>query len=361
MKKLDWYILKKLLTTFLFVVMGLVVIICVIDFTEKNDDFMKNEVPANLIFNYYMTFFPFFAVLLTPITSFIATVFVTAKLASQTEIVAILASGISFRRLMLPYLMAAALIGAMSFYLNGYVLPNANKFRISFELEYIDKPFYYSDRNIHIKIGTNDYIYINRYNNQRDIGYEVTLEHIDEEDLIEKITAKRMQWDTATLKWKFYQWQKREILEDKEIITEGKRRETLDTLLALSPSDFQNSENRQVTLTMPELYDYIALQKSRGADDVQVYVIEKYIRYMQPWSVIILVLIALIVSARKNRRGTGFQIALGFFIAFVFIIFFILSKAIAEAGSIKPPLLAIWIPNIIFAAVGVFMYRAVPR
>lgn len=361
MKKLDWYILKKLLTTFLFVVIGLVIIICVIDFTEKNDDFMKNEVAGGLILNYYLTFFPFFAVLLTPITSFIATVFVTSKLASQTEIVAILASGISFRRLMVPYLVAAGIIGAMSFYLNGYVLPDANKFRISFELEYTESPFYYSDRDIHIKIGKNDFIYIDHYNNNRDVGRTVTLEHIEEGLLKEKISAKQMRWDTATHKWKLYQWQKREILDDGEVISEAEARETMDTTLALSPADFENSESRQVTLTMPELYDYIALQKSRGADDVQVYVIEKYIRYMQPFSVFILVIIALIVSARKSRRGTGFQIALGFLIAFIFIIFFILSKAIAEAGSINPPLLAIWLPNIVFSIVGVFMYRTVPR
>jgi lipopolysaccharide export system permease protein len=361
MKKLDLYILKKLLAAFFFVVIGLVIIICVIDFTEKNDDFMKNEVPAGLIFTYYLTFFPFFAVLLTPITSFIATVFVTAKLAEQTEIVAILASGVSFKRLMYPYMLAATIIGGLSFYLNGFVLPNANKYRISFELEYIESPFYYSDRNIHIKIGSEEYIYIDRYNNQRDIGYSVTLERISDEILIEKITAKRIEWDTATTKWKMYNWQKREILPDREIITSGDARGTLDTLLALSPGDFQNSERRQETLTLPELYKHIALQQSRGADDVKIYIIEKYIRYMQPFSVLILCAIALIVSARKNRRGTGFQIALGFLIAFIFILFFILAKAIAEAGSIQPPVLAVWMPNIVFAIVGVILYRNVPR
>ena len=361
MKKLDLYILKKLLGAFFFVVIGLVVIICVIDFTEKNDDFMKNEVPAGLIFNYYLTFFPFFAVLLTPITSFIATVLVTAKLAAQTEIVAILASGISFKRLMYPYMMAAVIIGGLSFYLNGFVLPDANKYRISFELEYLEKPFYYSDRNIHIKIGPEEYVYIDRYNNQRDIGYTVTLERIDGEILKEKITAKRMQWDTTSNKWSLYQWQKREIFADREVLTSGNSRETLDTLLALSPADFKNSERRQETLTLPELYKYIELQQSRGADDVQVYIIEKYIRFMQPFSVLILCAIALIVSARKNRRGTGFQIALGFLIAFVFILCFILAKAIAEAGSIEPPILAVWMPNIVFALLGVVLYRNVPR
>ena len=149
MKKIDWYILKKLLITFVFVVGLLELVICVIDFTEKNDDFIKNEVSAGLIWQYYLAFMPYLASLLTPITVFITTVFVTAKLAANTEIIAILASGVSFRRLMYPYFLAAAMFGVSSFYLIGYIIPEANKFRISFELEYLKDPFYYSGKHIH--------------------------------------------------------------------------------------------------------------------------------------------------------------------------------------------------------------------
>lgn len=360
MKKIDWYILKKILSTFFFVVLLLVLIICVIDFTEKNDDFIQNNVPGNLVLNYYLTLFPYFAILLTPITAFIATVFVTAKLAANTEIVAILASGISFRRLLFPYFVGATLIAAMSFIFMGYIIPNANKFRIGFELEYLKKPYYHSDRNIHMKIGESDYIYIDRYNNQRDIGYTVTLEKIEDEQLKAKLTAKRIHWDTASNKWSLKSWQLREVMDDGERITSGGPTEDIDTLLNLSPADFQNKERLQETLTLPELNDYIHLQQSRGADDVQFYKIEKYIRYMQPFTVLILCFIGVIVSAKKSRKGTGFQIALGFMIAFVFIIFFILTKAIAEAGTMNP-ILAVWLPNIIFSAVGLLMYNTVPR
>lgn len=338
----------------------LVLIICVIDFTEKNDDFIQNDVSKKQIFYYYLTLFPYFAILLTPITAFIATVFVTAKLAAQTEIVAILASGISFRRLLLPYFVSAAVIALMSFTFMGYVIPNANKYRISFELSYLKKPFFYSDRNIHLKIGETDYIYIDRYNNQRDIGYTVTLERIEDERLVDKITAKRIHWDTATHKWSLKNWQRRQIFHDREVITSGGAADDIDTLLNLSPADFQNKERLQETLTLPELNDYIALQQSRGADDVQIYQIEKYIRFMQPFGVIILCFIGVIVSAKKSRRGTGFQIALGFLIAFVFIIFFILARAIAEAGSMNP-IIAVWIPNMIFAGIGMLLYNTVPR
>ena len=357
MKKLDRYIIKQLLTTFVFVVVILVLIICVIDYTDKNDQFIKNEISGELIKRYYLSFAPYFAALLTPITAFIATILVTAKLASQTEIIAILASGVSFRRLMFPYLVAGVLIACLSFYLNGYVIPDANKFRVEFELTYIKKPYQNLDRDIHFKIGPNDYVYLNRYNNYRDVGYTVTLERFENYEMKEKINASRIQWDSTQQKWQLLDWEKRSMLERGELIEEGK---SLDTLLNLRPADFENKQKLETTLTMPELQDYIDLQVSRGADDVMIYRVERYIRYMQPFTVIILSFIALIVAARKSRRGTGFQIALGFFIAFVFIIFFVFAQAIAAAGTMDP-LLAIWLPNIIFAGVGVVLYNTIPR
>ncbi len=356
MKKIDWYILKKLLVTFVFVVGLLELIICVIDFTEKNDDFIKNEVSGELIMEYYMSFIPYIASLLTPITVFITTVFVTAKLAAKSEIVAILASGISFRRLMLPYFFGAIMFGAASFYLNSYIIPDANKFRISFELEYLKDPFYYAGKHVHFKIGEEGYIYLFRYDNRRDIGNVVTLERIRDQQLIEKINARQIKWDTAGF-WTLKNWQKRTILDNEELIESGKQ---LDTLLNLSPSDFTSKERHQETMTMTELNAYIKLQQSRGADDVDLYRIEKYIRYMQPFTVIVLMFIGVIVSARKSRQGTGFQIALGFLIAFAFIITFILAKSIAEAGSMNL-ILAVWIPNILFSLVGVVLYKFVPR
>ncbi|WP_462248101.1 LptF/LptG family permease [Ekhidna sp.] len=360
MKKLDWYILKKILITFVFVVGLLELIICVIDYTEKNDDFIKNELGADLIWQYYLSFIPYIASLLTPITVFIATVFVTAKMASKTEIVAILASGISFKRMLYPYLIAAVLIGAASFYLNSYVIPDANKFRLEFELKYLKDPFYNTDKHIHIKIAERDsledYIYMYRYDVRRDLGSSVTLETIKGTELVDKITARQISWDT-TGRWTLKRWQRRQVIEGKEIITEGKE---IDTLLNLSPEDFGNKDRIWETMTMGELNRHIVLQQSRGADDVHIFQIEKYVRYMSPFTVIILMAIGVIVSARKTRQGTGFQIALGFVIAFAFIIAFILATAIAEAGSMNT-ILAIWMPNIIFSVVAILLYKTVPR
>ncbi len=357
MKKLDVYLLKKFLSTFIFVVLILIAIICVIDYTEKYDKFIKFDVSTEMVQHYYLTFIPYMTSLLTPITTFIATVFVTAKLAANTEVIAILASGISFRRLMVPYFIGASIIGLASFYLNSYVIPDANKFRIDFELNYLDNPFYYSGRNTHIKVGPTDYIYIDRYNNHRDVGYNVTLEKITDGRLLEKLHAQRIEWDTTTSKWKLFNWENRILEEDGERMEEGN---TMDTTLYLSPEDFENKERLWETLTLTELNEHISLQLSRGAEDVLIYRIEKYIRFMTPFTVLILTFIGLIVSARKSRRGTGFQIALGFLIAFIFIIFYILARAIAEANTMNP-IFAVWIPNLVFTGVGLVMYRLVPR
>lgn len=357
MKKIDWYILKKLLSTFTFVVVLLVLIICVIDYTDKNDKFIKYAISSSEIWKYYLSFAPYIGALLTPITSFIATVLVTAKMASQTEIIAILSSGVSFRRVMRPYFVAATLIAALSFYLNGYVTPNANKFKVDFEMTYIKKPYTNQDKDIHFKVGPEDYIYLNRYTNSRDIGYTVTLEKFVDYQMVAKIQANRITWDSTTAKWTLHNWQKRTLDEDFEIIEEGTE---LDTALNMKPSDFENKLYLETTLTMPELNRYIDLQLSRGADDVKIYRVEKYIRWMQPFTVHILCFIALIIAARKSRRGTGFQIALGFLIAFVFIIFFVFAQAIAAAGTMNP-ILAVWLPNIVFAAVGGLLYKTIPR
>lgn len=357
MKLIDKYILKKFLVTFFFVMILLVTVICVIDYTEKNDKFIQNGLSAALIVKYYLTVFPFFASLITPITVFIATVFITANMAVRTEIIAILASGISFRRMLVPYLIGSIFIAILTFVFNGYIIPNANKFRIGFEVAYIKKAFYFVERDIHLKVADNSYLYLQSYNNSSDVAYKVTLERIEDQQLKAKLTANRMDWDSTTHKWKVINWQLREINGFEEKVTSGT---TMDTTLNLSPADFTSNYGRQETMSMTELQDHIELQTSRGADDVMIYKIERYIRYMQPFAVLILTFIGVIVSARKTRGGTGYLIALGFGLAFLYIIFYTFSRAVAEAGSMNP-ILAVWLPNIIFGSIGAIMYFTLPR
>jgi len=357
MKLLDQYILKKFLTVFFFCVLLLTLVIVIIDFTEKIDKFNNAGVSTEEIGRYYASFIPFLAGLLTPITTFIAVVFITAKMAAQTEIIAILSSGVSFRRLMVPYLLGALIIGGMSFYLNGWVIPNANKYRINFEVTYLDKPFYFNDTDIHFKVGDDLYAYIFRYNNRIDRGYKFTLEKFEGTKLKKKLTANTIAWDTVSNKWKLQSWQSRTFKGFNEIIDEGS---AMDTTLNILPLDFDNNSGLESALTIDELNNHIALLQSRGADDVGLYQIEKYIRYMIPFTTLILTFIGLVVSARKSRGGTGFQIALGFLVAFLFIILFIFSKALAEKST-SDPIYAIWLPNILFTFVGILLYKSIPR
>jgi lipopolysaccharide export system permease protein len=360
MKLIDQYILKKLLTTYVFVVLILVSVICVIDFTEKNEDFIQHKLTAGIILTeYYINLFPYWASLLSPITVFIATVFVTAKMASHTEVIAILSSGVSFRRLMLPYLIGSAIIGATNFALIGYIIPNANKTRIAFERKYVKSPFYFDERDVHIKVAPNIYVYMNSYTNISNSGYKFTMEEIVGTTLKQKLESERITWDSTKRKWQLANYKLRTFNGEKETVKYGT---PIDTIINMKPKDFDSNYMLYETFTLPELNAFIQELKNRGADGVTTYEIEKYVRFTSPFAIIILCLIGVIMSARKSRGGVGLQIASGFVLAFIYIIFFIMTKTIAEAGAGGlTPMVGVWIPNVFFAGIGIFLYKTVPR
>lgn len=360
MKILDWYILKKFLTTFVFVVGILVAIILIITFSERNETFIKENIPSGLIIQYFLYYAPYVANLIAPLTVFIAAVFVTSKMASHTEIVAILAGGVSYPRFLKPFFVGALIIAVTSFVFTGWIIPNANKFRVAFERNYFDKKtFNYEGKDVHFKVSPTSYVYISSYNSYRNIGYSFTLEEIEDKELLYKLSAREVQWDSTSTSWKLKDWSLRKINEMGE---EYKYHNLSDTAITInmSPKDFGNNKGLQETLTLPELDEYILDLQAKGADNVPIYQIEKLIRFMSPFTAIILTFIGVILSSRKTRGGVGFQIALGFLIAFIFILLFIATKSIAEAGSMNP-LLAVWLPNIIFSVLALFIYRLVPK
>lgn len=357
MKILDRYILRKFLVSYIFVVMILVAVIMVIDITEKSDDFLEHQLTFKQIAGYYLDFIPWIANLITPITVFIATVFVTSKLAGHTEIVAILSSGISFLRVLVPYLVGAILIASISFYLNGWLIPNSDKSRVAFLVAYTQRPGNFSQNNIHLKIAPESYMYLRNYNKHSKVGHNFTLETVRDNEMHQKLTARRVSWNEEKEKWKVQDWTLREFEGRIERISHGQE---LDTLLNITPKDFDTNKYMEQTLTIDELNETIALLRSRGADNVEIYVVEKYMKYMSPFAIIILTVMGVIVSARKARGGTGFQIALGFLIAFIFIICFMLSREFALKGVVAP-MLGVWLPNIFFTLVALVMYRTVPR
>ncbi len=357
MKILDRYILKNFLTSYVFVIFIIEIVVVLIHFTDNNENFIKNELTAGQIFGYYVDYVPYVANMISPITVFITVVFMTSRLAQHSEIIAILSSGVSFRRMMRPYMIGAMIIAAVTFYLGGWVIPNGNKDRVAFELAYIKGTYHYTERNIHIKIAPTTLLYLKNYNVGNNVGYNPTLETIEDGVLIDKLEASRMEWQPETEKWRLRNWKKREIHGMEEIFTSGT---ALDTTLRINPKDFANDYSRFETLTMNELYSYLSELKMRGADNIEVYEIEKYVRFTSPFAALILTFIGLGVSARKARGGAGFQIALGFLLAFIYIIFFIFSRTSAENGGLAP-IIAIWIPNIIFTIIGVAIYQTVPR
>lgn len=357
MRIIDKYILKKFLSTFIFVVLIVVSVVVVVDLTEKLDKFTRNNLSAAIVTDYYLSYIPFIANLITPITTFIATVFVTAKMASHTEIIAILSNGTSFRRMLVPYMIGASIIAILSFYFNGWVIPKSNKFRIDFEVKYLKGKYYFDEKDFHIQVGPERYLYMQNYNNQIDVGTRFTLEQFDGDKLKEKLYAQRIEWNEETEKWTLVEWQKREINSDGEEITYGRK---MDTTLIIHPREFESNYRLFDGMTIPELNRYIKELEARGADGKEIYVVEKYTRYTSPFAILILTFIGVIVSARKTRGGAGFQIALGFLLSFIFIIFFVMSKSIAEAGSMHP-LLGVWLPNIVFTIIGLIMYRTIPR
>lgn len=359
MKILDLYIIKKFLKTYFFAVLIIVSIIMVIDYTEKIDNFIDNKASVHaVLFDYYLNFIPYWANYISPLMVFIATVFFTANLAARTEIIAILSTGVSFTRFIRPYFIASSIVGILTFFMVGWIIPNANKTRIAFERKYVVGSYYYSDRDVHIKIGPQDYAYMESYDTGSQTGYRFSLDKIDGHELKMKLLADHITWDSTRKKWSIFDYRVRTFLPNgKQKLTYGAK---IDTTLNLLPKDFESKYQIHETLTNSELEDTINQIRTRGADGIEIFLIEKYLRFANPFAVIILSVIGVIVSARKARGGVGFQIALGFMLAFLYILFFMMSKGIAQSGGM-PPLLAVWLPNIVFTVIGFILYYTVPR
>ncbi|MDH5397572.1 MAG: LptF/LptG family permease [Cyclobacteriaceae bacterium] len=354
---LDRYILKRLLVTFFFVVFILMTIITVIDITEKMEKFVHHELGFAEVLGYYLDFIPFIASLITPLTVFIATVYITARMAGHTEIIAMLSSGLSFKRMMLPYVFGAIIIGGLNFYLTGWVIPDSNKTKLDFEIKYLNKPYVYSEQDVHIQVGPDEFLYLRRYNNNINRGNQFTLEKIIDIELKEKLSAKTINWIDSTQKWRLNDWKHWTMEGEKEVVTTGKH---MDTVLAINPKEFSNDYRRYDGMTIPELEEYIGVLKGRGASNIEVYEVEKYVRFTSPFAVLILTFMGVIVSSKKSRGGAGFRIALGFLLSFIFILLFILTKSVAEVGDINPAY-SVWIPNMIFGTLALIMYKTVPK
>ncbi len=265
-KLIDIYIIRKFIGTYFYAILLIVGIAVVFDVAEKMDDFVGKGAPLEaIVFDYYMNFIPYFANLFSSLFTFIAVIFFTSKMAYNTEIIAILSSGVSFRRIMLPYFFSAAFIAVFSFLLTSFVIPPANRTRIEFENTYVKRPQRNTDRNIHRQVRPGIYIYMQSYNTQGDIGYKFSMEHIVDGELKSKLISDFVKWDTTSNKWVANNYHIRNYNENGEEIISG---EKIDTTIYLEPSDFSRRLNIVETMNMFQLNDFIEEQRLQGADNI---------------------------------------------------------------------------------------------
>lgn len=355
---LDRYIIKKFLGTFLFSILIIISIAIVFDTSEKIDDFIENDAKFwDIVIRYYLNFIPYFANLFSSLFIFISVIFFTSKMASDTEIIAILSSGVSFKRLMFPYFVSAFLLALLSFFLSNYIIPEANKVRYQFMKEFIFNKEHNNETNIHKQLEPGIFIYMESYSAESKTGYKFSIEKFDNSKLVSKLISDNVVWDSTKNKWQINNYYIRTINKNDETITKGK---SIDTTLNIKPSDFTRRLEEIETMTLPELNSYIAEQKLQGAENIEKLLIQKYQRFAFPFSTFILTLIGVSIASRKTKGGIGMHIGLGILLSFSYILFMQVSTNLA-IGSGLNSMVAVWIPNIFYLLIGIFLYRAAPK
>jgi len=358
-KKLDIYILKKFLGTFIYSVAIISVIIIIFDISEKLEGFLKHHAPFKLIvMDYYLNFIPYLVNLFSPLFTFISVVFFTSRMAARTEIIAILSSGASFWRLLYPYMIGAFLIAMLSLYLNNFTIPDANKVRLRFENTYLNDPSRNENINIHKQISPGVYIYMEHFDNFSNTGYRFSLEHIRGQELPYKLMSESIHWDTAKKTWMIFGYFIRKIYPDgTQKISSGAVK---DTALNFTPADFVERLDDVKAMNYKELNAYIEKKRMEGSTNIASFEVERDQRTAFPFATFILTIIGVSLSSRKVRGGTGLHLGIGLVIAFSFILFMQISTTFAEGGFISP-MVSVWIPNVIYGILAYFILRWAPK
>lgn len=358
MKKIDLYIIKKFLGTFFFTLLLLIFIVIVFDISEKIDDFLKNDAPLGaIIIDYYLNFIPYFVNLFSYLLTFIAVIFFTSRMASRSEIIAILSSGISFWRMLVPFFVSALILGLLSFLLANFIIPYTNQTMFEFENKYIRDPRKYSDMNVHKQISPGTFIYMENFNLKSNIGWKFSMEEYDAQTLKFKLKGDKATFDTITGKWRIDNYYTRHIDGLDESITKGVK---IDTLLPINPTDFIEDVEEIKILGYMKLKEVISKKLLRGDPDVVHYQVKQYERIAHPFATIILTLIGVAVSSRKVRGGIGYHLGLGLALTFLYILFMQIAAVFGIFGNL-PPMLAVWLPNILFSVIAALLLWKTPR
>jgi len=357
LKILDFYFIKKFLGTFLYSIALIVSIAIVFDISENLDEFLSKDASFHDIFvDYYLNFIPYFANLFSSLFTFISVIYFTSKLATDSEIIAILSSGVSFPRLMRPYMVSALIIALFTYTMGNFIIPPANQKRIEFKNKYFRNGVNNYQQNIHSQLVPGTYIYMKSYNTSNDVGYQFTMEKFENGKLSSKLKSKFIKWDREDKNWEIHDYVIRKIDGQTETLTSGAE---IDTTLNMKPEDYRMFKNIMETMTLPKLNSEIKELKMKGISTTE-FEIEKYRRLADSFASFILTLIGASLASKKIKGGIGMHLGFGLLISFSYILFMQISTVFAASGSVAPAI-AVWIPNIIFGVLAVYLYRGACR
>ena len=360
-KRMDWYIIKKFIGTYIYSILLIISISIVFDVNENLAKFTTYHAPLRaIVFDYYANFVPYFANLFSPLFVFIAVIFFTSKLAGNSEIIAMLACGMSFKRLLRPYLISAALIATLNFFLGAYIIPKGTVVRHDFESLYKNNKKNTSASNIQLMVDRGVVAYMAQYDDLPKTGYGFALYKFDNKKLVSQMNASVIQYDTIAderYHWKARNYKIRTLRGMREQIKSGNE---IDTLIQMEPMDLVFSKGQQETFTSPELLRYISKQQERGSSNVVQYEVEYHKRIASSFASFILTLIGVSLSSRKRKGGMGLYLGIGLALSFTYILLQTISATFAiNAGT--PPMLAAWIPNILYSFIAYFCYKQAPN
>ncbi len=357
-KIIDSYIIRKYLGTFVFTMAIFAVVIVIFDISEKLDDFLRHNAPmSKIVGQYYAGLVPFYLNKLSPLINFIAVIFFTAKMADQTEIVPILSGGVSFRRFLYPYFVASSIIFVVSLVFNLFVIPRTNRSMVTFENTYINPKEDNTRMSTHMQLDKTTYIYIESFDNNSKKGYRFSMEKFKGDVLRQKLTAEAIAWDSIKSQWKILNYSVRNINGLRESMTSGTEK---DTVLDMRPVDFEQFDNIYQAMTMRELEENIRKVKIRGTGNLVNLELQKYQRYIYPLSSFVLTLMGVSLSSRKVRGGVGLPLGIGIFLSFAYIVSIQFSEMFSLKGSL-PPIIAVFIPNVVFGSIGLYLLKKAPK
>jgi Predicted permeases len=357
LKKLDWYIIKKFLGTFLLSIVLIMSIAVVFDLTEKLDNFYENQVPVReIIFDYYLNFLPYFTDMFSQLFIFISVIFFTSKMAGNSEIIAILASGVSYERFLRPYLLTALLLTLITYGMGGWVIPQSTKKMLAFTDKYVQKFTRENARNVQMVVSEGTVLYIESFQMRTHVGYRASLEHFEGKTLVERVSADRIR-HVSGYTWKLENYTKRNFDGMRESLVQG---QAMDTTIQILPEELFITAEQAQQMTNAELYNYIQKQRERGAGNVKAFETEWYTRFAGPLGVFIMTLLGVTLSSKKVRGGMGKNLGIGVTLTAAYILFSTVSTTFSVSG-VMSPFMSVWLPNIIFAIIALVLYLRVRR